>query len=189
MVVPLVRKNHQIAFTLIELLVVITIIGILSAIVINIINPEEKQNMAHDGVIKSIMNKVVLSTEAFIAAYNRVPDENEFIHAMEITVIELFDTECSFVFSPDYECLFRVDGAELPHSCDLSFWQGSSLENQPCSFRYVGQIQGDPGRFRLYVKSMGMVSTLFAYDNLEGGKIYECPFSVADFDSLADLCQ
>ena len=177
------------AFTLIELLVVITIIGILAAVVVSIIDPEGKQNMAHDGVSKSIMNKVVLSTEGFISAYNNAPDETEFIYNLEITVNELFGSECSYAFVPDNECLFTVTGSKLPETCDLSFWRGNALETQPCSFRYIGGIQGDPGRFRIYVKSMGLTNELFVYDNMEGGKIYHCPYTVTDFESLAEECE
>jgi len=189
-VVKFAHKNKTTqAFTLIELLIVITIIGILAAIVVSIINPEEKQNMAHDGVSKAVMNKVVLSTEAFISSYGRAPNEEEFMHVLEIYVRELGGSECSFDFVPDNECLFFVEGTTLPETCDLSFWTGSSGESQPCAFRYQGEIQGDTGRFRVYVKSMGLVNELFVYDNLEGGKIYECPYTIADFDSLADNCE
>jgi len=182
------NKTTQ-AFTLIELLIVITIIGILVAIVVGIIDPESKQNMAHDGVSKAIMNKVILSTEGFISSYGRAPDETEFIYNLEITVNELFGSECSYVFAPDNECLFTVASSRLPETCNLSYWKGNNLETQPCAFRYAGGIQGNPGRFRVYVKSMGLADELFVYDNQEGGKIYHCPYTVADFESLAEECE
>jgi len=183
------KNKSSKAFTLIELLVVITIIGILAAVVVGIIDPEEKQNMAHDGVSKAIMNKVILSTEGFISSYGRAPDESEFLHNLNIVVRESFGSECSYAFVPDYECLFTVEGAKLPETCDLSYWRGNDLETQPCAFRYVGGIQGDTGRFRLSVKSMGLTNELFVYDNMEGGKIYHCPYTVADFESLAEECE
>jgi len=164
------NKTTQ-AFTLIELLIVITIIGILVAIVVGIIDPESKQNMAHDGVSKAIMNKVILSTEGFISSYGRAR------------------SECSYVFVPDNECLFTVTSSRLSETCNLSYWKGNNLETQPCAFRYAGGIQGNPRRFRIYVKSMGLADELFVYDNMEGGKIYHCPYTVADFESLAEECE
>lgn len=182
-------KNNEKAFTLIELLIVITLIGILSAIIISIIDPEQKQNMARDGVNMSVINKVVLSTESFISSYNRVPNEKEFLHNLDINVRELFGSECSYVFEPDYECLFVTDGVTLNNMCDLSYWQGSLGENQLCSFRYIGRVQGDERRFRIYVRSMGLPDGMLVYDNHEGGKIYECPHTIADFESLIDTCR
>ncbi len=183
------NKPTNNAFTMIEMLVVITLIGILTGILVVIINPSEKQSMAHDGVSAAMMNKIVLATEGFISAYNRFPDEEEFMHTMDADTVELFGSECYYVLTPDNECLFSIEGTSLPESCDLSFWAGSSGDEQQCNYRYQGGIQGDSGRFRLYVKSMKMVNTLFVYDNMEGGKIHKCPYNITDFMSLEAFCE
>lgn len=175
-------------FTLIELLVVITLIGILTAILIVIINPDEKQNMANDATVFATINKVVLSTEGFVNAYGRVPDETEFMQTLSIHVKELYGTHCTYAFIPDYECLFFVEGINLPHDCDLSFWSGNDDNNQLCTFRYQGLINNDSTRYRLYVKSMGIANTIFVYDNKEGGKIYECPSNINDITRLESNC-
>ncbi len=183
------KNDSSDAFTLIEMLIVITLIGIMAAILIAVIDPEQKQNMARDGVSMSILNKVVLSTSGFVSSYSRVPDEKEFLHALTIKVQELFGSECSFDFESDYECLFIVEGASLKNMCNLSYWRGNKGQNQLCSFRYKGIIQGDDNRYRLYVKSMGLPDGMLVYDNKEGGKIYECPYTISDFDSLIARCR
>lgn len=51
-------NNNKKGFTLIELLVVIAIIGIISAMVMLIVNPEEQTNKAKDAKVKSSLDSV-----------------------------------------------------------------------------------------------------------------------------------
>ncbi len=183
------RRRYTQGFTLIELLIVIVIIGILTGVMVVIIDPQKQQNKASDATIIASMSKIILSTEGFVSSYGRVPTEYEFISSLHFRVRELFGRECSYVLLPDYECLFFIDGINIPTTCDLTFWKGSLGDNQLCTFRYIGQITGDPERFRLYVKSMGIVDTLFVFDNREGGKIFECPPDINDIRSLTTFCR
>ncbi|MFC1756189.1 prepilin-type N-terminal cleavage/methylation domain-containing protein [Patescibacteria group bacterium] len=188
MVRKVVCKRNSLGFTLIELLIVIVIIGILSMVLITIIEPETQMNRARDGAVIASMNKMVLSTNSFITAYNRVPDETSFFLSLKDKGRELFGDECSHVFSPDYECILSIQGADLPNTCNLTYWTGSVLDNQPCSFRYQGRIMNDSQRYRIYVKSHGIPDTLFVYDNVESGKLFECPHTIADFENLTGNC-
>lgn len=65
--------NHTKGFTLIELLIVVTLIGILSGIVIAVINPTVLANRAKDGVRAGNIAKIAQSFEAYNAAEGSYP--------------------------------------------------------------------------------------------------------------------
>lgn len=174
-------KKH--GFTLIELLIVIVIIGILAGVLIAIIDPQKQQNMATDATITSMVNKVILSTSSFVSSYGRYPNGNEFFASLKANVNEL-GNNCTA--GGDDECIFNVNGISLPSTCDANGWEGTDL--QQCYFRYQGGINGENARYRIYVKSVGIKGTLFVYDNLEGGEIFECPDDISDADSLMANC-
>lgn len=180
-------SNAQ-GFTLIELLIVIVLISILSVLVINVIDPEYQMKVAKDAVLVASMNKLILSTEAFVSSYNRVPDEAEFFDYLDQNASELPGGSCSYNLGPDYECLFSIEGVGTPETCDLSRWTGADVNDQTCNFRYQGEIMSDSSRFRIYVKSNGLPNKVLAYDNKEGGIIFECPHTIADFNVLSDEC-
>ena len=189
LMVKIIGKRFSQGFTLIEMLIVIVIIGILSVVLINIIDPETQMSRARDGVLTSSINKLVLSTNSFITAYNRAPNEAEYFAYLKERSRELFGSECSFNLTPDYECLFLVSGVNLPDTCDLSHWTGSDIDVQPCSFRYQGRVMNEPDRYRIYVKAHGLPSRVLVYDNKEGGRLYDCPRTIADFESLENTCE
>jgi prepilin-type N-terminal cleavage/methylation domain-containing protein len=61
------NKNIR-GFTLIELLVVIMIIGILSGVMVSVLNPQRQRDRAKFAVVKSNMEKVCLAANACAAA-------------------------------------------------------------------------------------------------------------------------
>jgi len=62
--------------TLIELVFVITLIGILSALTVSIINPQRQRDYAEDGVLRANLTKACVGIEAYYHAENEVyPEE------------------------------------------------------------------------------------------------------------------
>jgi len=188
MVNKYIGKSVSQGFTLIEILIVMVLIGILSVILINIIDPESQVERANDGVLSASINKIVLSTESFISAYGYAPDETTFFNYLNVKGVELFGSACSHNFGPDHECLFSIVGVFAPATCDLSHWTGADTNTESCNFRYQARIMNDPGRYRIYVKSHGLSNRVFAYDNKEGGRIFDCPHTIADFEHLTGTC-
>ncbi len=67
-----VHQNKK-GFTIVELLIVVTIIGVLAGVTISVINVNQKMNNAKDGVIRSNLEKLVQSIEAYCAGENYCP--------------------------------------------------------------------------------------------------------------------
>lgn len=65
--------KRNLGFTLIELLIVITIIGILTGILLLVINPVQTQRKAKDGIIISHVGKLGQAIEAYQAAEGSYP--------------------------------------------------------------------------------------------------------------------
>jgi prepilin-type N-terminal cleavage/methylation domain-containing protein len=181
-------NDQKTGFTLIELLVVITVIGILAGVVVVILNPRQKQRMAKDGNVFATLNKVILSTNAFLSSYGRVPNEQEFFNSLNVSARELHGDQCTFHIIPDYECLFFLRAINDNYSCDLTFWTGEDGNGHLCNFRYKGLILGDKERYRLYIKSAALPNTVFVYDNKDAGSVYECPVTINDFSELSHHC-
>jgi len=66
-------------FTLIELLIVITIIGLLSGVVIAVINPAKQQARAKDGSLRAGVGKMGIAIDAYYSAKGVVPNATNFI--------------------------------------------------------------------------------------------------------------
>jgi len=74
-------KNYyakkQAGITLIELLLVITLIGILSGVLVSIINPQRQRDIAADGVTRANLTKTCAAIEAYYEGENEVyPEES-----------------------------------------------------------------------------------------------------------------
>lgn len=74
-------SNKKSGFTLIELLIVVALLGILSTVILVILNPAKQRQRAQDGALLSSMGKAAAALEAYYNAkgkylpYNKVSDE------------------------------------------------------------------------------------------------------------------
>ncbi len=67
------KHNRKYGFTLIELLIVVSVIGILSAVLLSVINPRRSQGAARDGVRMANMEKLAQALETYNAAEDKYP--------------------------------------------------------------------------------------------------------------------
>jgi prepilin-type N-terminal cleavage/methylation domain-containing protein len=63
----MIKKNNQ-GFTLIELLIVIVLIGILSGVLLSVIQPGAQRERANETVMKANMDKILLAVKACTSA-------------------------------------------------------------------------------------------------------------------------
>lgn len=63
----MIKKNNQ-GFTLIELLIVIVLIGILSGVLLSVIQPGAQRERANETVMKANMDKMLLAIKACVSA-------------------------------------------------------------------------------------------------------------------------
>jgi prepilin-type N-terminal cleavage/methylation domain-containing protein len=66
-------KKFKNGFTLIELLIVISVIGILTGVIISILNPSLFQGKAYDARRKAILSDIGTSAEAYYAEVGSYP--------------------------------------------------------------------------------------------------------------------
>ena len=77
-----IKKLTINGFTLVELLISITIVGILAGITISLIDPFKYQNRTRDTAIVTNLNKVALSTNSYLIAYNSAPSPTMFFSGL-----------------------------------------------------------------------------------------------------------
>ena len=110
-------NNNQQAFTLIELLIVIVIIGILSGVLIAVINPFRQQNRARNAAIRAAVQKTAFAINTTRAGLGKLPSSAEL--DAELENVTPISGECSEA-SPStttLECYFKVSGVSLPETC------------------------------------------------------------------------
>ena len=71
-----VQKGFTKGFTIVELLLTITIIGILSGVMLSVINVQQQQNRAADAIRISNLERAVEGIEAYYAAEGEYPDDS-----------------------------------------------------------------------------------------------------------------
>lgn len=177
-----IRMNNQKGFTLVELLIVIVIIGILAGVLISVINPAQQQNRARDAGLTAAVNKVALSTEAFISSYGRVPNDTEFLGSLQnaLTTARAGALACNN--GNNNVCNFTIRGNPAPQAnpagqtdflCTApTFWNNSAAatDNTACDYHYWGgTAAGETTHFRIFVKSFGAKDSVITYDNMAGG--------------------
>ena len=77
-------------FTLIELLIVIAILGVLSGIIIAVLNPARQRQRAQDANLISALGKIGVSVDAFYSAKARFPNNKTPLPCSGVTC-ELYD--------------------------------------------------------------------------------------------------
>ena len=179
-------------FTLIELLIVIVIIGILAGVLISVINPKAQQDKARDATVKSILNKFALSTGGFIGAVGVIPNEVNFLSALDPTTTTSPAGTCGTATAAD--CTVAVAGWPLASTCDATGWSGNAAAQ--CYFRYCGgddttptdgsvaactaSTAGSPVyAYRLFAKSYTSSTLIYMYRSADS-KLYACDSSGAN---------
>lgn len=168
-------------FTLIELMIVIVIIGILSGVLIAIINPVAAQNKARDANTKATINKLALGASSFISAEGRIPDEVQFLS--EFQSIAANGATCSTASAAD--CQFSITGSPLPvggtAGCSNAASWGGAGANQ-CYYSYCGGDGADATiacswtttttTYRIIAKAFGTANVIM-YRSADS-KTYSC---------------
>jgi prepilin-type N-terminal cleavage/methylation domain-containing protein len=123
-------------FTLIELMIVIVIIGLLSGILIALINPTKTQNRARDATVKAAINKIALAASAYVSATGSIATGIDL--PGELTSNVIVGTTATNT------ALFTINGNPLPvggtAGCSANSWSGAGATQ--CSYFYCG---GDDG--------------------------------------------
>lgn len=69
------KPVHQKAFTLVELLIVVSVIGVLAAATVSIIDHQKQQGIARDAVKRSKMESIVVGLETYYASEGLYPSD------------------------------------------------------------------------------------------------------------------
>ncbi|MEK7155003.1 MAG: type II secretion system protein [Patescibacteria group bacterium] len=78
-------------FTLVELLIVITVLGILAATILTVVNPQDKINAANDAKVQNDINQIINALQTYAAqdpqGYYPDPPLQNLVTAGEINVV------------------------------------------------------------------------------------------------------
>ncbi len=114
--INLVFQNKK-GLTLIELLLVISIIGVLSGVLVSVINPTNQKNIAQDGVAKSNLEKLATSVETYYAAEGSYPATADFTNSTSLlrtTYVKVFPSGFTYAYLSSTD--FRISTASLAES-------------------------------------------------------------------------
>ena len=98
-------------FTLVELLIVITVLGILAATILTVVNPQDKINAANDAKVQQDTNQLINALQTYSAqdVAGKYPDAlANLVTAGEINVVPKPPTG----YGADYA--YAVDNATVP---------------------------------------------------------------------------
>jgi prepilin-type N-terminal cleavage/methylation domain-containing protein len=89
---------NQKGFTLVELLIVVVIIGIMSGVLIVVINPQKQRERAQDGVRVGNISKLVQSIEAFRAGEGVYPADKDAMQAADTKYIQNWPSDAVYTY-------------------------------------------------------------------------------------------
>ena len=122
------------AFTLVELLIVVSVIGVLSGILLNVINIEKTRGKARDGVRLATMSKLVQALEAYAIAESGYPTADQVTNLGPTTTLGKYIKEWPLGSpSSDYDYIYR--GAPAGNPTDFYLLVKSDKATNSC-FKY-----------------------------------------------------
>ncbi len=135
------NKNYsEQGFTLIELLIVIVIIGILSGVLIAVINPVRQQNRARNSNIVAAINKAAFAINTARAGRGRLPLVGELTTELEnVSVVQDFSAD-----DTELNANIAVSGTSLPTTCPTDGFYGIGAPGTgDCNYRVAApNVQG-----------------------------------------------
>ena len=94
-------REKKLGFTLIELLLVVSIIGVLSGVLLTVINPTRQNQYAQDGVRRANIEKLAQAIEAYCAAEGYCPSRNDMANVSSVvrtTYIKVWPTDTTYTY-------------------------------------------------------------------------------------------
>lgn len=140
----MLRNQKRKGFTLIELLVTVSLIGVLSGILLGVLNVQGLRKKARDSQRVADLKKIQTALEAYLADNREYPDTGSIWINTEADAADLKD-----ILSPDYLSTFPADP---------SLNAESLINSGPCS---------NTDRFRYNYKSDGARYVLTAIMEVE----------------------
>ena len=131
------------ALTLIELLIVISIISVLSAVVIAVVNPVTQRERGYDGTIIATANKIVTAITAYQSAKGEYPDCD--VLAMRDLQSAVVLQDCSTLSVPE-SGQFEITGITTPKQCTATeryLISADPADDESCGFQYLKNTDGD----------------------------------------------
>lgn len=169
-------------FTLIELLIVIVIIGILAGVLLSVLNPVQQQNKAKDGVVRSSLDKLSLSTKSLQSSSftGNIPTRAEFTRGVgsigaPTGSLVACTTALTEGASGASVCYFSLTGVEASKKCAADDYRGPAGSSSQCNFIYVRQDDSAAKGFRIATSMFGDDAVIvYQYlENVSAGTITE----------------
>ena len=107
----MIRKGINLGFTLVELLLVVSVIGIISGVLITVVNPTKQKQIAEDGVIRSNLEKLVQSVEAHCEGEGACPLVASWTNTSSVlrtTYIKAFPTDATYTYAVSSPSAFEI---------------------------------------------------------------------------------
>ncbi len=144
-------------FTLIELLIVVTIIGIMSGVLLVVIDPQKQRARAQDGVRVGNISKLVQSVEAYRAGEGVYPDAQTKLTATDTKYVQNWPSDASsYVYFPN--------NPGTPTDYCLSVPMATATNRY---IRYQSTGTGSMGSGKIHVNCSSACSAGYISDNVQ----------------------